>query len=334
MKKVKYYALCSKGIEVTKRHLQTIKKEDLCIVINTLDNEYRKAAVTMCKENGVEFYVTESDGTAATGKNSVLDIFESSDNDYAVMIDGDDFLTAHGVNMYFSIAQILDIDVLALENQYGLDPHPVILHQYDERTFTGFKDCDPNNIPPVGTRPMVRAEFFFGDYIKKYSADIFKWTTFTRKYISPNELHLRVVMISKKAAKGIRYDNTYKIGEDTLLYLEYKYRHSIGELKMRHLYDTIPTYVYDRRTAGVSIEEYINSTIVGSTQKWLVDLLVAFENIEKQGRVSEEEIPKITYGTDKSDEIQFPEDYRPDALALPNLYINVHDFLPQKNSIV
>ena len=44
---------------------------------------------------GIEHYVTESDGTPATGKNSVLRLFLESDNEYMVQVDGDDMITPY-----------------------------------------------------------------------------------------------------------------------------------------------------------------------------------------------------------------------------------------------
>jgi hypothetical protein len=134
MTKVKFYALCSRGIEVTKRHLRTIPKQDLHIVINTLDSEYEKKAVEFCKSNSIEYTVTKSDGTAATGKNSVLDIIANSEYSHGVMIDGDDFITDFGYKVYKKAVKLNPkIDVIAIENQYGLDPHPALVAQFDPK---------------------------------------------------------------------------------------------------------------------------------------------------------------------------------------------------------
>ena len=54
----------------------------------------------LCVSEGIEHYVTESDGTPATGKNSVLRLFLESDNEYMVHVDGDDMITPYGRNLY------------------------------------------------------------------------------------------------------------------------------------------------------------------------------------------------------------------------------------------
>ena len=71
---LKFYALCSKNLLATQRHEQTIPKEDLHIVINSLDGDYVNTAVDYCVSANIEYSVTVSDGTPATGKNSVFDI--------------------------------------------------------------------------------------------------------------------------------------------------------------------------------------------------------------------------------------------------------------------
>ena len=96
MGKLKFYALCSRNTRALSRHARKdrsgIPREDLVIVLNTLDKDFKEEAIEWCDKNDVEYVVTESDGTPSTGKNSVLDLFLKSDNDYMVLIDGDDLL--------------------------------------------------------------------------------------------------------------------------------------------------------------------------------------------------------------------------------------------------
>ena len=118
---LRFYALCCRNMFALKRHLRHIPHDQLTIVINTLDNGFKNSAVSFCQEQGVDYAVTESNGTASQGKNSVIDLFLASDDDHFVLIDGDDFLTPHGVWTYQYIANMNEPpDVLALEYQYGI----------------------------------------------------------------------------------------------------------------------------------------------------------------------------------------------------------------------
>ena len=41
---VKFYALCCRNTEALKRHIETIPKEDLIVIINTLDSDFETDA--------------------------------------------------------------------------------------------------------------------------------------------------------------------------------------------------------------------------------------------------------------------------------------------------
>jgi len=119
---MQFYILTSTNYDALVRHFDSkysnIEKEDAVVVINTLNEKYSAQAEDFCKENNIEYYITESNGTPAKGKNSVLDIFLESNNDYCVMVDGDDFLTPHGVWMYKNL-EVMDNppDAICLINQ-------------------------------------------------------------------------------------------------------------------------------------------------------------------------------------------------------------------------
>jgi ribosomal protein L7Ae-like RNA K-turn-binding protein len=78
MDKVKFYALVCRNMKAVTRHVKTIAKEDLVIVINSLDEDFVSDASTYCAKNEIEYYITASDGTPSKGKNSVLDLFAES----------------------------------------------------------------------------------------------------------------------------------------------------------------------------------------------------------------------------------------------------------------
>lgn len=264
------------------------------VVINSLDGSFIREAWAYCEEAGIECRVTQSDGTAATGKNSVLEAFEESSFDYAVMVDGDDFLTAHGVYTYKRIAELgMEIDALALECQYGLAPAGVSDNHGlgpSERA-----SMDPDRIVPAGGRLMWKPKDFW-----MYSFS--KWGEYCAKYISEKENHLRVVLISKKASKLFRFSKEFVVGEDTLMYLNYKSEFAKGNLILRHLWDEIPTYVYDNRVGGVTACNVTN---------WVDKLVDEYERRESLGLMSSKSVPRIS--------IDYPADYVPIIGRLPNL---------------
>ena len=101
----KFYVLWSRFIDNLESTLSNLPRDNTVVIINTLDDEQRDVGVNFCKEHNIEYHVTESDGTPATGKNSLLETFLESDNQYMVAIDGDDFLTPYGAYLYPRLAE-------------------------------------------------------------------------------------------------------------------------------------------------------------------------------------------------------------------------------------
>lgn len=360
MAKLKFYALVCRNMYALKRHQRTIPKEDLVIVINTRDKVFESEAMMYCLTEGIEYYITESNGTPSQGKNSVLDIFEKSDNDYMVLIDGDDFLTPHGVWTYKALANSeKPIDVVALKYQYGIqrengyNPTVAMLKTPAERSpLLGCKDStNPDTIHGNGTRCFLNSHEWWslaiqGKLLETNSADKHsvklnnvhtRWAIMCYAYIDKWETHLRLVFFSKKAIKGNRFDPNFHIGEDTLFYLSLKYQALQGNFVMKHLFDVLPTYVYDTRIAGVVAEERDKygepGTVDFGWYLWLKKLVEEYERYEMLGMMSSKTLPDVTVKTHNmppqeakvliiDDEsyydIIWPEDYRPDTLGLVN----------------
>ena len=76
----KYYVLTSRNMRTLERQFSSLRPKETVVIINTLDLEYVKDATDFCMSNDIEHHITESDGTPATGKNSLLQKFLESDN--------------------------------------------------------------------------------------------------------------------------------------------------------------------------------------------------------------------------------------------------------------
>lgn len=344
MNKLKFYVLCCRNLIALKRHEKTVPKEDLCIVINTLDSVFQEHAISYCQEAGIEYHVTASDGTAATGKNCFLDVFEASDNDYAVLIDGDDFITPHGTWTYKQLANTdSPPDVLSLEYQYGLyrawGYNPV----HRVQTIEDWNTYNPDRIPGWGTRCFYHPKQWWeaglkGDLVEVLEVDVDgfsqelydvhkSWITHCYNYINKWETHCRIVWFSKAAANGYRFDKSFVVGEDTVLYFEYKHAHMQGQLVMKHLFDRYPTYVYDTRISGVVEQEKDKN---GEDRGWLAWLKVLnnkYNEMEAAGMMYTEKVPELKVHTytppgetfNPADyDIVWPEGYKPDVLGLVN----------------
>lgn len=324
MKNVKFYALVCRNMYAVKRHERYIPKEDLVIVINSLDEDFKDEAEQYCIDSNIEYYVTTSNGGPSMGKNSVFDIFEESDNDYMVLIDGDDFITPHGYWTYKQLAENPEApDVVALTYQYGIYrengyiPSIALLPTQAERSPTlGVKDplnCDA--IHGGGSRIFMNNIHWWnkaltegiipvpaGDTHAQDLSDVHKrWATHCYKYISNWETHLRLVFFSKKAVKDNRFDLEFRIGEDTLLYLKLKRQALDGKFVMKHLFDRYPTYVYDTRIGGIVWNEKDSygqeETKDYGWYLWLKKLVEEYDNYEAEGIMSEDKLPEVTVKT-------------------------------------
>ena len=234
---MKFYILVSRRIEYLKDHVKSIPFKDQVVVINSLDNDFIDQASTYCQENSIEHYVTESDGTAATGKNSVMKLFLESDNNHMVQVDGDDKITEYGYKKYKSISQSENPpDILVLYNQW----------QIQDTKFSIDENGNEKTRSTSRNQPWIRNR---GGSWEKVSAHYDSLKIKTKNHLEQDELLLwatervftenfcwslgegddnvresfnRMVFYSRKAAKYINFDNKLKIGEDIMEFFRMK----------------------------------------------------------------------------------------------------------------
>jgi hypothetical protein len=329
MDKVKFYALVCRNMKAVTRHVKTIAKEDLVIVINSLDEDFVSDASTYCAKNEIEYYITASDGTPSKGKNSVLDLFADSENDYMVLVDGDDFITPHGYWTYKELAKSPKApDVVALEYQFGI---------YKENGYhwsVGDLETCASRSPTIGVSDTQDADkvhgwgnrCFYQEYqwwqdaisgklITEIEGDEFsakladvhqRWAAHCYKYISNWESHLRLVWFSKEAIRNNRFDLDFTVGEDTLFYLKLKKQALVGDFVMRHMFEQYPTYVYDTRVEGIvqqerhALEDPEDETSLVydlGWYNWLHALVVEYDKYEEQGIMDETGMPLLKVKT-------------------------------------
>lgn len=297
---LKFYILVSRNMEKVRRHWKHIPKDKLVFVINTLDKEFEKDCSQLLSIKQIEYHITESNGTPAKGKNELLKIFEKSDNDYCVQVDGDDFLTPYGVDLYQKVADSgAAPDSICLKHQIAKIPDPRNPGATIKDLFFAQRNPDWNK---------VKQDFIeIGKYSKedatlmtKYNKEYFAKTA---KYVHSGESHCRVVFFSKKAA-AIKFPEHLKIGEDTLQYLLLKHEAHLGNLTMLVNDERPATYIYDQ-TGGDNIlyqEIYINKN-----WKWMETFNKNLDEYEQKGILHEEDLPllQIEYGNAEIDDLGF-----------------------------
>ena len=98
------------ALEDLKRHFSirwsNLDYSEAVVIINTIDKKYIRECSTWCMAMGIEFHVTECNGMPGQGKNECIRVFDESEYDYMVQVDGDDYLTPYGVWFYKECAAL------------------------------------------------------------------------------------------------------------------------------------------------------------------------------------------------------------------------------------
>lgn len=246
---MKFYILCHQCIDWLKHHAKTIPFKDQVVVINSLDNDFVDQASTYCQENSIEYHITESDGTPATGKNSVMRVFLESDNEYMVQVDGDDEITEYGYQFYTDVSKReCPPDSIIIYNQFQRATDEVLLDK-ETREVIG-------SVSTSRSKPWTRSsdfcfwtdEFRSRNFSSVPEEDVNEWE-YTRKVYfdwfwrlgegevghSHRDIFQRMVFFSRKAAELAHFDPKLFIGDDTIATVKMKEHFRRGDIKMvRH----------------------------------------------------------------------------------------------------
>jgi len=304
----KYYVLTSGSLESLSRQFETLKPNETVVVINTLDEEYVETATSFCVFNNIECHVTKSDGTPATGKNSVLKLFLESDNEYMVHVDGDDMITPFGRNLYRTVALgTSPPDDICLYNQIGIRNYKdgfldLFRKQVDSNRVTkdhmfippSYGPFFPHAVDSSTTRkyqPRVtddaiklikkQCDWLTGEEATRWVENSVFLEEFALRHGDRRNTLNRLVFFSRKAVGMMHYDPSLMVGEDLVqCHLLKKLAHA-GELDMRIRKES-PKYTYLYFSDKISV-----------TRKSIADLSWMEPLIEELNRM-EPELPDFT----------------------------------------
>jgi len=249
---LKFYILISSNPGVLWRHFSpdysALPKDQTEVIINTTNKQDERDLVQFCKDFDISYTVTKSNGTPARGKNSVFEIFSKSSHDYCVQIDGDDYLTPYGVELYQQIAESGSApDAICLKNQVSI----ILGEKISEKTLhitNCFKETS-QNVDYDNLQNLMEREGINQEQIKDFFQYKEEFHSYCDDFVEGDETHSRVVFYSKKAAE-YRFQEDLTIGEDTIHYYELKNAHMLGKLKMFCNDEAPVTYVYRQDTGG------------------------------------------------------------------------------------
>ena len=313
---MKFYILTSRHIDFLKRHANTIPIKDQVVVINSLNNDYIDQASKYCQENSIEYHITESDGTPATGKNSVMKVFLESDNEYMVQVDGDDTISEYGHQFYNSVAESEDPpDLIILYNQFQRwtrvwrinditgekIPVRVIRNQPWTRPHRSYKpedspewlgDLEHLSLPEAKKKVTLEKQY--------HARSTFLDWAWRHGQGSPEsqqrDIFQRMVFYSRKSAKLVNFPTEAIIGEDTLACVEMKEHFVKGNIKMVRNDEQINggddwTYMYNEGKGIVARRHELDG------YEWYVDIMKYIDDnklIERYKHIEDVVIPDIT----------------------------------------
>lgn len=223
--------LTTREVKKVIRCIESVENEnvDIVIIVNTSDPHYLKQVQDSCPNYTV--IETPCNGTAGKGKQSVLDWFKSTDYDYLLPIDGDDFYNKDGVNYLVRYIKNFEPDVI------GQFTNSMTVNGKE----TTWEDFGQNIVDP---------EYGWAETSnKKTILSLIKIRDITNRTLPFN----RFLALSRKAIEKHSYRTDMMLFEDLLLALEL---YADSELSY-YLVKTRQIYRYDLNSVGV-LYTYVN----------------------------------------------------------------------------
>lgn len=204
---------------------QTIK-QDVVVIINTIDELYAQSALTLAESLGVTALVTASNGRPGKGKNALINYFLSTDYTHVIPVDGDDILLPTAVIRLATLTHSSQADVIGLINGLAL------LKDAKLPIEMGLKSAEYRN------HVLENMEL---KNLRKFNLHVAKIRRVSNEH---GNFFNRMVVLSRKAAVEISYDEELSGAEDIKQGLFLKLLHHDGKLKYV-LVSSEDIYLYD-----------------------------------------------------------------------------------------
>lgn len=221
---------------------------DRMVVVNTQDPFYY-ADVKQVLPDAV-IMDTVSNGTPGQGKQCVIDWFLTTDYDYVIMLDGDDFFYPGYLTRLKTWIDLYPANVYGLVNEDIL---------YGGRYFISWRDLD--------------YDFILGDLDIPDSVRHRMQSYMQRVFGTISQAGVpfhRIIMTDRPGAELIKYNTAMSGSEDVLCSAQLKYNHFLSNCEY-HLVEDSEIYVYNKNiTSGqardmmVSDVEFLESEFFGT----------------------------------------------------------------------
>jgi len=207
---------------------------EVCVVINTLNEEFKKEMLDYCNWEGINIKLTKSDGTPSTGKNSVFEVFDNKKEfTHLVQIDGDDFL-------YPTFLR-------------HIERH---LKKYPLTDVLGILPCDSIYVNHEPGFYNLDNGFYAGLWGTNYSSWAW-WIPFDTDTIFTDDTKgnlSRLMLYSRKIPNNFFYDPEQLIGEDYKIHFDLLFAHQRDEISFWFT-SASDTWVRDTTSVGIQKQE-------------------------------------------------------------------------------
>jgi glycosyltransferase involved in cell wall biosynthesis len=223
--------------EKLERCIQSVQQNsslfDKVVVCNSNDENFISLASQICYDNNIKCVNTRSNDTPGRGKNSVIDYFLKTENDWLFQVDGDDYITKNAISILENLVDNSngEFDAACLINNKALSPAGELIDA-----------CD------IPMQPSVAKKFL--KYATQKDIDLFvRAQDIGRKHSFDGKGLNRLLLINKEVAKTVRFNEFIRVTEDFLFLQEVKRKFKVQPL------DTYqdPVYIYDYG-AGITDE--------------------------------------------------------------------------------
>lgn len=228
-------------------------KQDVVVIINTIDELYAQSALTLAKSLGVTALVTASNGRPGKGKNALINYFLSTDYTHVIPVDGDDILLPTAVIRLATLTHSSQADVIGLIDSLGLLTNEILPCEVI------LKSEEYRNRVQVNMDKNTRRQF---------NLHVAKIRRISNEH---GNFFNRFVILSRIAAKAISYDEELSGAEDIKQGLFLKLLHYDGTLKYV-VVSSEDIYMYDVTGESIMVSLVCKSDPNAEIQRFWFDL--------------------------------------------------------------
>jgi cellulose synthase/poly-beta-1,6-N-acetylglucosamine synthase-like glycosyltransferase len=196
------------------------------VVCNTLNLDYIPIAKAIAEKYDWPFLVTESHGTCAKGKNTVLEHFATTEYEYLTIIDGDDYFEPSSISILKRIADKHHPDVLGLRGSSAILGEQRIPLQQWENSEDWIRRTKEKIPETRGVRKLIS--------LYERAKRILEWNRF--------------VLISKRCLPFFKFNENTIIDD---LHLSIKLKHYVNQGALKYIVvNSDNIYTYDATDFG------------------------------------------------------------------------------------